>query len=205
MTDATDTQTDTQIETPSELDMLKKRATLMGLKYSNNISLDTLKARVGAVIDGKPDPIPELTELNALNTDGSDTAANSDVPETKQEIRARLQAECLKLVRIRIMNLDPKKKDLPGEIFTIANEYIGTIRKYIPYGEVTDNGYHVPQIIYDELKARKFLNIRTSKKAGQIHVEQNWAQEFSLDILPPLTEQELARLAASQAATRDVA
>ncbi len=192
------------LQMPSELEMLKKRATLMGLKFSNNIGLESLKARVEAKIAGEPDPQENTSEVNALDEANEDTSVG-DRPETKQEIRARLQRDCLKLVRLRITNLDPKKKDLPGEIFTVANEYLGTIRKYIPYGEVTDNGYHVPQIIYDEMKARKFLNIRTNRKGGQIHVEQNWAQEFALEVLPNLTEQELARLAASQAAAGGLA
>ncbi len=196
-----DTDTENTIQSPSELDMLKQRAVMMGLKFSNNISLETLKLRVQAKMDGEPDPVPESVrgQENPLE-DGSEAPVGLGRPETTIEIRARLQRDYMMLIRCRITNMDPKKADLPGEIFTIANEYLGTIRKYVPYGEVTDNGYHLPRIIYDELNARKFLNIRTSKKGGQIHVEQNWAKEFALEVLEPLTEQELARLAATQAA-----
>jgi hypothetical protein len=116
-------------------------------------------------------------------------------------IREVLQRDEMKLIRLRITNLDPNKKDLHGEIFTLANEYLGTVAKYIPYGEVTDNGYHVPYCIYRQLDQRKFLNIRTRKQAnGQTKVEQGWVKEFSLDILPPLTQIELAKLANAQAA-----
>ena len=104
---------------------------------------------------------------------------------------------------VRITNLDPKKKDLPGEVFTVANEHLGTVRKFVPYGEVTDNGYHVPYCIYKALKARKFLNIRTFKdrqNQNQIKVEQSWAQEFALEVLPTLTPDEIKKLAAAQSA-----
>ena len=110
------------------------------------------------------------------------------------------------LVRVRITNLDPKKKDLPGEIITVANQYIGTVRKYVPFGEVTDNGYHVPQCIFKVLDSRRFLNIRTIRdaKSGRIRVETNYAKEFALEVLPQLTNEELNQLAANQAAGRNV-
>lgn len=114
--------------------------------------------------------------------------------------RADLIKEQMKLVRCRIQNLDPKKAELPGEIFTVANRILGTVRKYVPYGEVTDNGYHLPYIIYKQLEDRRFLNIRTSTKNGQVRVESNWAKEFAIEVLPPLTQEELDRLAAAQAA-----
>ncbi len=193
----TDAMTDT-IEQPSELDVLKGRARMMNLTFSNNISLETLRARVNAKAQGDPDPT-EGTDEAEVNALGSDVKPKE---ETRQEMRDRLHLEAMKLVRIRITNLDPKKKDLPGEIIAVGNDILGVVKKYIPYGEASENGYHVPQIIYDELKDRKFLDIRTSKKAGQISVSQNWSREFALEVLEPLTEQELARLAASQAATR---
>jgi hypothetical protein len=116
-------------------------------------------------------------------------------------IRELMIQQEMKLVRLRITNLDPKKKDLPGEIFTVANEYLGTQRKYIPFGEVTDNGYHVPWCIYQMMKDRKFANIRTIKSAnGQSRTETSLAQEFALEVLPPLTPRELEQLATAQAA-----
>jgi hypothetical protein len=193
----TQEQTGTQV---SELDMLKKRADVMGVKYSNNIGLEALRARVEAKMNGEPDPTP--TDQPNPFEDGNELA--SDVPETKMQIRARLQKEALKLVRCRIANLDPKKKDLKGEIITVGNEFIGTIKKYVPFGEITDNGWHVPQIIYDELNSRRFLNIRVTKKNGREHIEQNMSKEFALEVLDQLTPQELARLAAAQAAGGNV-
>jgi len=108
----------------------------------------------------------------------------------------------MKLVRLRIQNLDPKKKDLPGEIFTVANEYLGTVKKFVPYGEVTEEGYHVPYCIYRMMDARKFLNIRTVKdrRTGIERVESTWAKEFALEVLPQLTAKELAELANAQKA-----
>jgi len=121
----------------------------------------------------------------------------------KQIERETMIKEQLKLVRLRITNLDPKKKDLPGEIFTVANRTLGAVRKFIPYGEATENGYHVPYILYIQLKNRQFLNIKTRKDSrGRTIVETGMAREFALEVLPPLTPKELAQLAASQAASK---
>lgn len=187
---------DSAPETPSELQVLKLRADQLGVPYSNNIGVETLRQRVADAMEGKK---PEQTK--------SANPLGEDIPEveTPMQLRARLMAEQLKLVRLRITNMDPKKKDLPGEILTVANEYIGTVRKYIPYGEQTDNGYHVPYCLYTLMESRRFQHIRITKKNGREFVETSWAKEFSLEILPQLTPDELARLAASQSAAGGLA
>lgn len=195
-------------EQPNELDMLKRRAQMMGLNFSNNIGLDALKAKVKAAMDGdKEEPAEKKKPVSeSRSNDGDEQTTNAltgvnTKPEKKLSIRQHLQNEKMKLVRVRITNLDPKKKDLPGEIITIANEYLGTVRKFVPFGETTDNGYHIPQCIYDMLRERTFVSIKTRKgKQGEVIVEHQNAREFSLEVLPPLTADELAKLAASQQA-----
>ena len=188
-----------QAQQPSELDMLKSRAKLMGIAFSNNIGLDALKTK-----------IEEHKQASEVKTQTQATAqTNEQQPEAQTEnqkkksktvsLRTHLQKEKMKLVRLRITNLDPKKKDLPGEILTTGNEYLGTVRKFVPFGEATDNGYHVPYCLYEMLRDRKFLSIKTRKgPKGQTIVEQQMVREFALEILPPLTEAELARLSAAQ-------
>lgn len=184
-----------------ELALLKQRARMMGVQFSNNIGLESLKERIRAKMEG---------EEQAPNTETVPELKSSDEATSvkRKTLRQHLLEENMKLVRLRITNLDPKKKDLPGEIITVANEHLGTVRKYVPYGEVTDNGYHVPYCIYKALKARKFLNIRTFKdrqNQNQIRVEQNWAQEFALEVLPQLTKEEIQKLAAAQSAAGGLA
>ena len=188
-----------------ELTMLKQRATLMGVKFSNNIGLDALMKKIedhqsGEAASEEDAAAPVAAVVNPLVQ--AEGAAEAEAPVAKPKIlRQMLMEEQMKLVRIRVQNLDPKKKDMPGEVFTVANEYIGTVRKYVPYGEATDGGYHVPFCIYQMLKDRKFLNIRTGKdRRGQVKVEQGWAREFSIEVLEPLTTQELHTLAQAQIA-----
>lgn len=186
-----------------QLALLKQRAAVMGISYSNNISLETLKKRIQEKMDGveviKTDLEKPVQVVNPL----IDQKPKARTPSLRQHMHDTQ----MKLVRLRITNLDPKKKDLHGEIITVANEYLGTVKKFVPYGEVTDDGFHVPYCIYRELDSRKFLNIRTvrNRKEGTTKVESNWAKEFALEVLPQLTREELNRLAAAQAAAGSTA
>lgn len=185
---------------PTELDMLKNRARLMGVSFSNNIGLDALRAKIQAKLDGEAEKTVAAEPVVPATVT---TEAAPAAPVKVKSLRQTLYDREMRLVRLRITNLDPKKKDLPGEIFCVANEVLGAVRKFIPYGEATDNGYHVPYCIYKQLKKREFLNIKVRKDSrGREHVETNMAREFALEILEPLTEKDLARLAAHQAAAR---
>lgn len=199
-----DNSSDNEEQKPDELQMLKQRARMMGVVFSNNIGIDALKQKIQDKMDGKVPEVEATSKPPAQLRDPSIPAPKNKGPQT---LREQIRHENLRLIRLRITNMDPKKKDLPGEIFTVANEYLGTIRKFIPFGEVTENGYHVPYCIYKMMKRRKFLNIRTykdRKNHNQIKIEQSWAQEFALEVLPPLTQTELDRLAASQSAAGGV-
>lgn len=178
-----------------ELTLLKQRASLMGLKFSNNIGLEALRKKVSDAQEGITEE-PEVAQVNPL-----ESVSVAPKEETRTEMARRIRLEQTKLVRIRIQNLDPKKKDLPGEIITVANDFMGTVRKFVPYGEQTDNGYHVPYCIYQFLKERKFLNIRVTKgKNGRPNIQQAWVREFSIEVLPMLTQEELTNLGQAQIA-----
>lgn len=196
------TESNTEVEeTPmaDELSVLKQRAKLMGINFSNNISVETLRAKIEAHVTER-----EASDEEQLNPLAGDVAGAA--PVSKMTLRQQLMEEQLRLVRVRITNLDPKKKDLPGEILTVGNEFIGTVRKFIPFGEVTDDGYHVPYVLYKLMENRRFLHIRTTKdkRTGKERIETQWAKEFALEVLPPLTEEELKRLANAQAAAGSV-
>ncbi|UVX30954.1 hypothetical protein P4a_00022 [Klebsiella phage VLCpiP4a] len=174
-----------------EMTILKQRATMMGIKFSNNIGLEALRKKVADAQEGITEQ--EQPEVNPL--------ATTTVQEDKLSMAQRIRLENTRLVRVRIQNLDPKKKDLPGEILTVANDYMGTVRKFVPYGEATDNGYHIPYCLYKLLKSRKFLHVSVKKgRNGKERVEQQWVREFAIEILPQLTEEELKQLGQAQIA-----
>ena len=182
----------------SELDVLKARAKMLGITFSNNIGVDALRARIEAA---QEEPKQDQEQLNPLAGDKA-----GEKPAAQKSLRQQMVDEQMKLVRLRITNLDPKKKDLPGEILTVANEYLGTVRKFIPFGEVTDGGFHVPFCLYTMMKDRKFLDIRVRKdrRTGTTFTEQRWVSEFALEILDPLTPKEIDDLAKAQMAAGSI-
>lgn len=186
----------------SEIDMLKQRATLMGIKFSPNIGVEALKAKISEKLNPAPaqqEPAPVVAQKAQEGVQDVKAAPVAQKPKT---LRKLLVEENMKLIRLRITNLDPKDKDLPGQIVTVANEYLGTVSKFVPFGESTDNGYHVPYCIYKWLKAQKFLQIRVTKKQNNDnHVETALVRKFALEILPQLTPEEISRLASAQLAS----
>jgi hypothetical protein len=187
---------------PDELTMLKQRAKLMGINFSGNIGLDALRAKVQAKMDGEKDPGEATIQTIQYDADSiSGSKLYTSDPQSIVSERQKMIDEEMRLIRCRVTNMDPKKKDLTGEIFTVANRVLGAVKKFIPYGAATDNGYHIPNVIFKQLQERQFLNIKTRKdNRGRTIVETSMAREFALEVLPQLTPQELARLAAAQAA-----
>jgi hypothetical protein len=211
------TQQAENIETQglSELDVLKQRARFMNIPFSNNIRVETLRQKIQDRLDGKDDARepeapaqPNALELGAAT---SDRSASDDPVATKPAVdnrpfeireREKQEREQMRLIRCRITNLDPKKKELPGEVYCVANEYVGTVRKFIPFGEATENGYHLPFILYENLRERKFLSI-TTKRDPRTKIEsasERWVPEFAIEVLEPLTREELDQLAQAQIA-----
>lgn len=170
---------------------LKAKADLLGIKYPNNITIDTLRAKIAEAQAEEEKP--------AVNEGAVESSFTS--------IRAKQRAEQMRLVRLRIANMNPDKADLPGEIITVRTKYLGIVKKFIPFGEATENGYHVPYILYEYMKTRKFLQKKTkqNRQTGQISVSTNWVPEFSIEVLDPLTKDELQKLVAQQAAAAGLA
>ena len=186
---------------PTRKQLLMQKARTMGISFSNNISEEALAEKVNAKLAGEPAPKDEAPTLNPLAGDVAGQA-----PTETLTLRQWLVREEMKLIRVRITNMDPKKKDLRGEIMTVANEYLGTVRKFVPFGEDTDEGYHVPKCLLTMMQERKFLQIREIKdrKTGVTRPETAWVREFAIEILDPLTPEELKQLATAQIAAGTV-
>lgn len=169
----------------SKLAALKETADTLGISYHPNIGEDALSKKIA----DHTSAVVETTTVKRRNIN----------------LREHLKQQSMKLVRIRISCLDPKKKDLLGEIFTVANEYIGTVRKFVPYGDATDDGYHVPHCLYEMLNNSQFLSIRTFRdKKGNPRIETSYVRQFAIEVLPPLTPEELRELATAQQAAGSI-
>lgn len=201
MSDTTTQDLDTTEDTPqvSELDLLKQQAQMMGIEFSNNIGVETLRKRIAEAMAANKEAADQSHEAEVVAT-GKSTAKVKSLRQTIVDREMRL-------VRCRIYNMDPLKKDKPGDIFTVANRYLGTVRKFIPYGEQTDGGYHIPYCLYKLLKSRKFVQIKVKKdpdNPGREIVTTREVREFNIEVLDPLTKEELKDLAQAQLAAGTV-
>ena len=196
MTDETNLIEDTQedeVVVQDELDALKARANLLGVKFHPSISLEKLREKVNA----------------AVTSDGAATSEEEakDPAEPKQETigekRKRLKTEALKLVRIRLTCLNPAKKEWEGEIITVGNSLIGSVKKFVPFN--ADDGWHVPYVIYQQLKERQCQIFYTATDARGNKVRKGkLIKEFAIEVLPPLTKEELDELARRQAMAKAI-
>lgn len=187
--------------TLNELDMLKQKADQMGVPYKSNIGIETLRAKINAKLNDEPD-VPDDEEEDD-NTKAAPQKAQKKMSkaEIMQAERDRQAKEEMALVRVRISCLNPAKREIKGEIVTVANRFVGTVRKFVPFGEATDEGYHLPRILLNELKSRKFNSVTTRKGPnGQMLPVQRLVPEFAIEELEPLTQEQLNKLAAAQAA-----
>lgn len=186
--------------------VLFERAKTLGIKHSPNIGIETLRQKIAEALQAS-EPVALLEDPDeVVEEEEREEPKRKSVRKTKDEeyneLRRKVVAEATKLIRIRLTCMDPSKKDLHGEIFTIANKYMGTIRKYVPYTEAAAEGWHVPQCIYDHLKSMRFQTVRVVKAPnGRERIIPSDAPAFAIEVLPSLTEPQLKQLALKQAAS----
>ena len=191
---ADDDADDEPMSVADQLQMLKNRAELLGITYSNNIGVDALRAKIKKHLEG-----------DKGSDDEADQDADEAPKETKIQLQNRLHKEANKLIRVRITNMDPKKADLAGEIFTTGNRYVGDITRFVPYN-VGEDGWHIEQAIYDMLVEKEYQQVRVKKGPNGDRIpESRMVKEFAIEKLPPLTHDQLKVLANKQAAAEGLA
>ena len=182
---------------PDELTSLKERADVMGISYHPNIGIKTLKAK----IDDKMNPPKETDNLPYAEQANTIVAAEKAAKFTHnpgarkptiQDLAAARKKAALRLVRIRVTNMNPVKGNLRGEILSVGNAELGMIKKFIPYN--AEQGWHVPQILLTQLQSKKFMS-HYEVKIGNKRVKRNkLVPEYAIEILPALTAKELEEL-----------
>jgi len=178
-----------EILTQDELTTLKARADLLGITYHPSIGLEKLREKINAATS---DEVPQANAGQA-----------SPQEENVNQKRARLKKEALELVRIRVTCMNPAKAEWEGEIFTVGNSAIGSVTKYVPFN--ADAGWHVPRIIYQQLAERQcqiFTTVTDSR--GNKSRKGKLIREFAIEVMPPLTPEELRDLAQRQAMAKAI-
>lgn len=189
---------ETTVDVKQEREALKARCQLLGIQTQGNQSNETLRALIRAK---QEDMDAAARQANPAAFDEAVETSEGRTPS----LREYLKSEALKLVRVRISCMNPQLAKLGSVIITTGNEYTGTVRKVVFFGEKTENGYHIPQIILNVLQRRKFQQI-VEERGHQGHMvpRARWMKEFNIEILPPLTQKELNALKDRQLATNAI-
>ena len=183
-------QENDDLPVPDELTTLKARADKMGLSYHPSIGVDKLREKVTAALEGNRD------DTSTDSTAGSAVIGLAE--ETPNQRKLRKKREAGELIRIRVTCMNPNKRDWDGEIFSASNSTVGTFKKYVPFN--ADEGWHVPNIIYQVLKDRECQVFSTvTGPRGNKFRKGKLIKEFAIEVLPPLTQKELDELARRQA------
>lgn len=193
----------------TELDLLKERANIMGLSYHPSIGPDKLKAKIEdklnenknvTAAEGADDPVLGAPD-NAMQINQATVliAGKPATAETRPQKVARLRKEALRLIRCRVTCMNPNKRDWEGEVITVSNSFVGTERKYVPFN--AEEGWHVPHIIFEQLQQRQCQVFYTQRDRGTGAKKRmsKLIKEFAIEVLPPLTRDELKDLALRQA------
>ncbi len=187
--------------TERELENLKTEAQELGITYHPSIGIDKLKAKIReerqllAELDNTPkvsDPEEENKEPEII-----------PIKETLGQKKLRLKRDATRLIRCRVTCMNPIKKDLHGEIFAVGNKLVKTIKVFVPYQ--AEEGWHIPNMILQVLQEKVCqIFVTATDSNGRKTKKAKLIKEYSIEMLPPLTTEELATLAATQAATKSL-
>lgn len=183
---------------------LKKRAEFMGIQHESNIPTDKLRALVNGKMAEKTVEISTSMQP-AIDAQGASapkqvSAIPEDVlPLTQEEMRKQkrgeVRKEALRLVRVVVTPNNPSETDRDGVMLTVGNNAVGTITQMVKFGEP----WHLKNIVLLALQEKQFQRFITSKDKPP---QSLLAKAYNIEILPSLTETEIAQLRLSQNAAK---
>lgn len=196
-------------DTRSELEVLQEKATALGIQFRSNTGVEKLREKINAVLndeavgDEEEDEATEATSSipkpSAEAGAAALKAAEAPRPKTEGELRRDRRLAAHRLIRCRITCHNPNKNDWDAEYFSIGNDEIGTIRRLVPY----EVDWHVPEALLNFIKSKQyqhFYTVTEQTPMGPQKVRRSKSvREFSMEILPQLSEDELESLRKQQA------
>lgn len=132
------------------------------------------------------------TSTGASETDVASTEAKESVL-TPDQIRDKYRKENTKLIRCKIIPLDPADSGKTGELVSVGNTVLGDISKIVMFNSIT----HIPNIMYKVMKESTFYK-RVPSTNPKLPPKMIEVPKYSIEVLPTLTQQELDDLREQQ-------
>ena len=173
----TNQSTENQLTPEELLADLKAKADLIGVSYSPNIGYDKLKAKVDEALAPK-------------------VGTASTVELTKEEEALAIRQNMTKLVRCIISSNDPAMREWDmTPYYSISNSLITLPKQTFPLNVE----WHVPQAYVDMLESMTCgIPVKTKDEKGRSITVRKTIKKYNINVLPPLTLEELESLKAAQ-------
>ena len=175
-----------------------------GVTMHFNSKREKLEEALNAVKSGNVVSAAPVIKSNTISITEDELIAN-DFKVNGVELEGMRNLHAMKLIRVIVRSNDPLKREFAGEIFTVGNKTINdgkSVKKYIPYNN--EDGWHIPNMLYDHLKAAETQIFAKVTRNGQDFMEPKNIKAFNIEVLPPLTEEERQTLEVKQKATGSV-
>lgn len=121
------------------------------------------------------------------------------------ELEGLREDNTMKLIRVIVRPNDPLKLESTGEIFSFGNSVANggkVVKKYVPFNN--EEGWHVPNIIFENIKAAECQIFKKVVRNGQETMEPQKIKAYNVEVLDDLTQEEVDKIAVRQKATSSV-
>ena len=121
------------------------------------------------------------------------------------ELEGLRENNTMKLIRVIVRPNDPLKLESRGEIFSFGNSIANggkVVKKFVPFNN--EEGWHVPNIIFENIKAAECQIFKKVTRNGQETMEAQKIKAYNVEVLSDLTQEEIDRIAIRQKSTSSV-
>jgi hypothetical protein len=179
------------------LNIIRAQADALGITYHHRAGIEKIQGLIDVHLTAE-------NELEAEKVEATKTFKMPNKPVIpmsagvyKKKELASNRKKVSALIRVRVQCMDVQKKEWPGEIFSVGSAKLGTYKKYVPFGNVE---WHIPKIIYDMMMEKQCSSFYTKvDERGRKTRVSKLISAFAIEVLPPLTEEELTELGNRQA------
>lgn len=192
------------------LQHIRQQADSLGVTYHHKAGVTKIQAAIEAHLDAQnSDPVEPLKEqpeslvtssANELSAKQKALLDTPVIPMTEAVYKAQNRIENKRkvsaLIHCKVVCMNPNKRDWAGEILSVGSAKLGTWKRYVPFNAE----WHVPKILFDMMKEKKCTIFQSGKnERGHPTKKSVLINEYNIEVLDPLTKEELEKLRIKQA------
>jgi len=181
-----------------DIEDVKAELTGRGIKMHHKTNAIKLRKALQDDVDKNDTKVPVEVESSPVQP------AKAEKKSVKKPTMT-LEEKCMHLKRIIVTPNDPELSGHSGLVFTVMVSAVNNgkaIKKYVPFNN--EEGWHVPNVIVNQIANAEMQKFRSAKAPnGDTVLQPYQAKKYNVQVLPDLTQKEIDKLAAAQAARGD--